>query len=81
MRPGGALSPWITVDRSCMPAERLKNTATIIERNIYWERWPISSPIHPTYLKCTLENSGYPVAPKINQFGPITLSNVPAASE
>ena len=32
------LSPWMPVDRSSMPAERQKNTATIIERNIYWER-------------------------------------------
>ena len=29
------LSPWMSVDRSSMPAERLKNTATIIEHNIY----------------------------------------------
>ena len=38
MRPRGAFSPWIPVDRSSMPAERLKNTATAIEHNIYRER-------------------------------------------
>jgi len=32
------LSPWMSVDRSSMPAERLKNSATITEHNIYWER-------------------------------------------
>ena len=32
------LSPWMSVDRSSMPAERLKNTATITEHNIYWDR-------------------------------------------
>ena len=67
------LSPWISVDRPSMPAERLKNTATIIEHNIYLgtPAGLFSSPIHPTYLKSTLEpNSGYPVALKINQFDP-----------
>jgi hypothetical protein len=35
MRPGGALSPWIPVDRISMPVERLKNAATILYINIY----------------------------------------------
>ena len=30
------LSTWMSVYRSSMPAERLKNTATITKHNIYW---------------------------------------------
>ncbi len=64
--------PRMPVDRYSMPAGRLQNAATVVERNIYWERARanfVTNP--PNVLKSTLEpNSGFPVAPKINQFDP-----------
>ncbi len=78
------LSPWMPVDRSSMPAERLKNAATIIEHNIY-----LGTPTGLVSHQSTQRTLKAPYIrirvtqwpPKSTNSTPTTLSNVPTASK